>query len=652
LEPSSTSSKEEDINVALDFPNKKVNVEESESVDVLDLDSTTMKELANILYLNGNATVEVDDMTRWCSQGFEFSKSLPEFQFGLKQGLGGPCGVLAAVQAEMLALIFFNDKNKDDEEGKECNEGTGVGKNDGEMFPVFSSKKLHEIFAQALVEILIRSTKEGNFIKLVSFTGSGLFKGFQNQISNQLKIHNFQNQSRESIIEFITNNIEMYSAHHGCILFLIGLLLTRGLEQINSDMDMDDTTLIGQFGHCTQELVNLLLTGRATGNVMDGDVPMGDSGLTVRGVKKQSHIGYLTHLEALSMCQVGSFYKIPEVPVWVVGSSSHFTVLFCTDKKVNEESDSEKLRTKVQRAFKSVDMDECGFISTDKVSLALMNIDEPIIYEILGDEDDIGRLRGHMTSDGDIVIYGTFWETVSRLVCTGATLDDLIDDKAKMDAAVIVAMQDDNQTQSGSSLVRSDSDLARELQRQFDDPDGGAMMGTDNTFNGVTLAVPAPAESTGSIPRTDSELARALQDEWNASDNDNMPQLISMPPPVPASEPTNMDDTFTASTVSTASASDNTSGQSENTQKEDVVSAPDSSFSLYHYNGLENSTRPARLSHFIIRRREEENITGQSVAYSGGNGGTAYLNPLEEVVRTRWVGCSLDFGAQSPPSID
>ena len=36
--------------------------------------------------------------------------------------------------------------------------------------------------------------------------------------------------------------------------------------------------MIGQFGHCNQDLVNLLLTGRATSNVMDGEVPLGDSG--------------------------------------------------------------------------------------------------------------------------------------------------------------------------------------------------------------------------------------------------------------------------------------------------------------------------------------------------------------------------------------
>lgn len=62
--------------------------------------------------------------------------------------------------------------------------------------------------------------------------------------------------------------------------------------------------MIGQFGHCNQDLVNLLLSGKAISNVMDGDIPLGDSGLVVKGMKGQTTIGYLTHLEALRFCQV------------------------------------------------------------------------------------------------------------------------------------------------------------------------------------------------------------------------------------------------------------------------------------------------------------------------------------------------------------
>ena len=52
-------------------------------------------------------------------------------------------------------------------------------------------------------------------------------------------------------------------------------------------MDDPSTTLIGQFGHCSQELLNLLLCGAASSNVFDGSIPMGDTGLTLRGIPHQ-----------------------------------------------------------------------------------------------------------------------------------------------------------------------------------------------------------------------------------------------------------------------------------------------------------------------------------------------------------------------------
>ena len=92
-------------------------------------------------------------------------------------------------------------------------------------------------------------------------------------------------------------------------------------------MDDPNTTLTSQFGHSSQELMNLLLTGRAVSNVFDNSITLSDS-LTCHGVQARSDIGYLTILESLNYCEVGSNYKSPVFPIWVVGSTSHFSVLF------------------------------------------------------------------------------------------------------------------------------------------------------------------------------------------------------------------------------------------------------------------------------------------------------------------------------------
>lgn len=55
--------------------------------------------------------------------------------------------------------------------------------------------------------------------------------------------------------------------------------------------------------------MNLLLTGEATSNIMDGSVTMAP-GLVVKGVSGRSDCGYLTHLEALRYCVVGEYLKV------------------------------------------------------------------------------------------------------------------------------------------------------------------------------------------------------------------------------------------------------------------------------------------------------------------------------------------------------
>jgi hypothetical protein len=232
------------------------------------------------------------------------------------------------------------------------------------------------------------------------------------------------------------------------------------------------SVVIGQFGHCNQDLINLLLTGRATSNVFDGEMSLGDGmgDLCVRGVDRTCDIGYLTHLEALRYCQVdcsvqtlsismyvccvistndylpryissiylsiptlhllitifikviiyqsiylliyhsfrdhlvpnilhmysiyhlcihqsinnlssinqsiylsssiikvGTYLKIPRFPIWVIGSTSHFTVLFSMNNQVNQESSSERLVSILQRCFKAVDTEECGFIPSSRL---------------------------------------------------------------------------------------------------------------------------------------------------------------------------------------------------------------------------------------------------------------------------------------------
>ncbi len=89
----------------------------------------------------------------------------------------------------------------------------------------------------------------------------------------------------------------------GILDFLHSVVLTRGIAQI-TDSDFDDKSnyLSGLYGYCTQEVVNLLLTGVASGNVFDGVQSL--DGLEIKGVRERSQIGFLSVLEKYNNYEV------------------------------------------------------------------------------------------------------------------------------------------------------------------------------------------------------------------------------------------------------------------------------------------------------------------------------------------------------------
>ncbi|KAL3187971.1 hypothetical protein MRX96_024323 [Rhipicephalus microplus] len=98
-----------------------------------------------------------------------------------------------------------------------------------------------------------------------------------------------------------------------CVAFLISVLMTHGLERIREEMDERNSSLIGKHSHCNQEVVNLLLVGKAVTNVFDNKLCFGNEETTVlRGITSRSNIGLLSLYEHYKSCQVGSYYKDPQ----------------------------------------------------------------------------------------------------------------------------------------------------------------------------------------------------------------------------------------------------------------------------------------------------------------------------------------------------
>ncbi|KAF3791557.1 FAM188B protein [Nymphaea thermarum] len=231
-----------------------------------------------------------DIIEHWCKQGIKFSPD-PETSMGLVQHEGGPCGVLAPIQAFILKYLLA--------------------------------------LVLSMVEILFSC---GNGKKAVVATLSVV-----------------DPHSGEESVD-----------------------TDRSEEHIQADRDDPSLPLVtAPFGHASQEIVNLLLCGQAVPNVFDGRMDLG-GGMFLKGIPTFVEVGFLSLLESLNLCKVGQYLKCPKWPIWVVGSESHYTVLFALDTSVQDENEFEKREAEIRRAFDAQDQSGGGgFISSERLQHVL-----------------------------------------------------------------------------------------------------------------------------------------------------------------------------------------------------------------------------------------------------------------------------------------
>lgn len=577
--------------------------------------------------------VTKSDQCRWLLQPIQFktentlaasiqqedsvlASMVADHSWGLTQQHGGPCGVLASIQAELLKLLLFGPRNSSGLPTfpDELSNNFVLSTND------LSQNLLRHGLASAMGMILARASLQASAtlyddatddlkteskskqqqhdvadvdemptVYIVTPRSSRSTDGLEwhhfepwtletagGKLSEHLITYSvtiptpskrprlatsgnvFNNEAvmkelAQEVAQFLlqTNLLECFHRPGGVLLFVTSLALSRGLQNIQSEMDDSQARLTSNFGHCSQELINLLLTGQAVSNVFDNTLrPSGE--LICRGIQQRPDIGYLSQLEALRYLEVGGFYKTPKFPIWVVASSSHFTTMF-GDAACLKESVSDVLLEKVRRAFKRMEggAEENGFIQAHQLSTFLKAIDLSL------PESSIQALSAAMEVHGTgIILWEDLWKKTSRLL-TGASVE---------------------------AVLSSDDHL--------------------------------PSQST-SQPEvlSDEELARRLQAEWNGEE-------VVAPEPTPLATPMPV--------------------QSKETYGDE--------FQLYHYNGLRGGTmRP-----FRVTRLSADEAIGASVALgSTQHSSVRYGGDLEDVLRCKWPSCKINWlGERSPPSID
>ncbi|XP_039609605.1 probable ubiquitin carboxyl-terminal hydrolase MINDY-4 [Polypterus senegalus] len=291
---------------------KKINV------DASPIDLNLAIELKKLLFGSSNACFNEE----WKIQSFVFSE-LPDLRYGIVQKKGGSCGILASVQACVLQKLLFEDGSSDSRTHK--------------LKPL--KTQLSKCLALAIAEILWRAGEKKKAVVALSsgrkhFIPAGRYKTdgiLETVILNTVN-------TLEDLTLFLEQNIQQFElGPYGCILLTLSAIFSRSMDLIRKDFDVPSNTLIGAHGYCTQELVNLLLTGKAVSNVFNDEIQLdsGNGNITLlKGVKGRSDIGLLSLFEHYNVCKVGSYLKTPRYPIWVVCSESHFSVLFCLRKEL------------------------------------------------------------------------------------------------------------------------------------------------------------------------------------------------------------------------------------------------------------------------------------------------------------------------------
>lgn len=197
-------------------------------------------------------------------------------------------------------------------------ETMGVILEDGTEMPVLpSNDQREEALVRALVAIVMKVASDETYLTWIVAAERITRRYYRKIVDNE-----------EDLRKTIKASMPLLQSRIGVISFVLSVIMTRSLPIIQEEVDDKQQSLIlPEFGHCSQELVNLIITGRSTTNIHDGDKYLGDPNdpdtFCLRGIGPNQEIGFLTTLEPMRLAKVGDNYKCPKYPIWVVGSTAH-----------------------------------------------------------------------------------------------------------------------------------------------------------------------------------------------------------------------------------------------------------------------------------------------------------------------------------------
>nr|CCA14514.1 conserved hypothetical protein [Albugo laibachii Nc14] len=281
----------------------------------------------------------------WEMQGFFFT-DVKNLRYGLVQVEGGPCGVLAVVQAYVIKYLSDQISTSNGSVDWQNVRYLFIVEADADCMKMSQPDKImqHEALASSLTHILEQASQNRRPQVVLTKTINDLRSKHLRWVQDlQIFEIDGEDTSGEDVKAFLMHHLMhfMEPKGNGLVLFVLSVILSAGIDRIRDAMDTgkleagssaESGCLIGSHEYCTQELVNLLLCGHAVGNVFDNtqtlDFGPSSQPLMLKGIPTRGTVGFLTLFESYNYIQVGSFLKSPEYNIWVICSESHYSVLF------------------------------------------------------------------------------------------------------------------------------------------------------------------------------------------------------------------------------------------------------------------------------------------------------------------------------------
>ena len=327
-------------------------------------------------------------VNQWLEAHLEWSNHEP---FALVQRQGGPCSLLAPLQAYIISVLKDRIEETQDETA---------------TFSDLSSTILNSASNSASDSASnITSCASNNREEILNLAVIKMFKNFKNPPQLLEEITN-DGETKLSNDDMKTWCKKLFNPG-GLLLFVYSCVFTKTAQAIEQEIGflVDNIQLIEPVhGHGEQSLLNLFLFGVATSNVFDGIRDLG--GLIMTGLEERSQIGLLSLHEAYKSLEVGDNLKNPVYPIWVLSSETHFTVLWTDGKKLSEtEMRASSKQQKLKQNLLQFEQDGGGFFKTEM----LPNVMETC--ELMNDEDYIEFVKTELDSDDlGIIMINKFLE--------------------------------------------------------------------------------------------------------------------------------------------------------------------------------------------------------------------------------------------------